>query len=189
MGNVKTTPCATTKSDVNSRPTSEENITKPIVLPKPVIRKEETQRWQLSERDIAFLCSQTGLKRKELDRSTFIFGLFSLVLGFTADEVVSWHKKFFDNNPNGRLDLDNFKKFYCHLQSEPIERLGDMCEHIFRAFDVDGNGVVEFGEFLLGFAICSRGDLRARLDYAFSCYDIGSNGYITESRVQMLIEN
>jgi len=57
-----------------------------------------------------------------------------------------------------------------------------MCDHVFRAFDVDGNGYVEFGEFLLGFAVCSHGDLRARLDYAFDCYDIDSNGYLTKGR-------
>ncbi len=104
--------------------------------------------------------------------------------GFSSDEIVRWHKKFFNDNPSGRLDRASFRKFYCLLRNEPPERLNDMCDHVFRAFDVDGNGFVEFGEFLLGFAICSRGDLRARLAYAFECYDIDSNGYLTEGRIK-----
>ena len=68
------------------------------------------------------------------------------------------------------------------LRDEPPERLNDICDHVFRAFDVDGNGFVEFGEFLLGFAICSRGNLQSRLDYAFECYDIDKNGYLTLGR-------
>jgi neurocalcin delta len=104
-----------------------------------------------------------------------------LNLGFSSEEIINWHGKFFHDNPHGRLDRNGFRKFYCLLRNEPPERLNEMCDHIFRAFDVDGNGYVEFGEFLLGFAICSRGDLRARLDYAFTCYDVDSNGYLTES--------
>ncbi|CAF4780628.1 unnamed protein product, partial [Rotaria magnacalcarata] len=32
-------------------------------------------------------------------------------------------------------------------------------------------------------AISSRGDLRSRLDYAFECYDLDSNGYLTEGEI------
>jgi len=103
-------------------------------------------------------------------------------IGLSHDEIISWHGKFFRDNPDGRLDRIGFRKFYRLLRNEPPERLNDMCDHVFRAFDVDGNGYVEFGEFLLGFAICSRGDLKSRLNYAFECYDLDSNGYLTEGR-------
>lgn len=103
-------------------------------------------------------------------------------LDLPPDQIVRLHKKFFRDNPGGRLDLEGFRRFYCILRNEPIERLGSMCEHIFRAFDIDGNGHVEFSEFLLGFAICSKGDLKQRLNYAFECYDINSNGYLTQGK-------
>ncbi len=103
-------------------------------------------------------------------------------IGLSPSEVIDWHKKFFKDNPDGRLDRVGFRKFYRLLRNDPSDRINGMCDHVFRAFDADGNGYVEFGEFLLGFAICSRGDLRSRLDYAFQCYDIDSNGYITESK-------
>ncbi|CAF3853880.1 unnamed protein product [Rotaria sp. Silwood2] len=108
-------------------------------------------------------------------------------IGLSSDEIINWHKKFFDENPDGRLDRAQFRKFYRILRNEAPDRLNDMCDHIFRAFDVDGNGYVEFGEFLLGFAICSRGDLRSRLDYAFECYDLDSNGYITEDEIEPVL--
>lgn len=103
-------------------------------------------------------------------------------LGLPADEIRTWHDKFFHDNPDGRLDRDEFRRLFRLLRQESPDRLQNICDHVFRAFDVDGNGYVEFGEFLLGFAICSRGDLRSRLDYAFECYDLDSNGYITEGK-------
>ncbi|CAF2719028.1 unnamed protein product [Rotaria sp. Silwood2] len=123
-------------------------------------------KWALSERDIKFLCSQTGLSQ---------------------DEIRTWHEKFFHDNPDGRLDRAEFRNFFRLLRQESPDRLENICDHVFRAFDVDGNGYVEFGEFLLGFAICSRGDLRSRLDYAFECYDLDSNGYITEDEIEPVL--
>ena len=107
---------------------------------------------------------------------------FRSLLGLTPDEIRTWHDKFFYDNPDGRLDKTEFRRLFRLLRQEPPERLENICDHVFRAFDVDGNGYVEFGEFLLGFAICSRGDLRSRFDSAFECYALDSNGYITEGR-------
>lgn len=112
--------------------------------------------------------------------------MFILRKGLTEAEIRNWHDKFFHDNPDGRLDRSEFRKLFRLLREEPPERLEDICDHVFRAFDVDGNGFVEFGEFLLGFAICSRGDLRSRLDYAFECYDLDSNGFITEGKLDRI---
>ena len=110
--------------------------------------------------------------------------IFFFCKGLSSDEIHAWHEKFFTDNPDGRLDRTEFRQLFRLLRQEPPERLDHICDHVFRAFDVDCNGYVEFGEFLLGFAICSRGDLRSRLDYAFECYDLDSNGYITEGKIQ-----
>lgn len=109
---------------------------------------------------------------------------YRFLQGLSSDEVHQWHAEFFRDNPSGRLDHASFRRLFRILRNESPERLNDISDHVFRAFDVDGNGWIEFGEFLLGFAICSHGDLRARLDYAFECYDIDSNGFLTEGRTR-----
>ncbi|CAF1016731.1 unnamed protein product [Rotaria magnacalcarata] len=158
MGNTKSVPSAENMTTSHER-TSDGSIIESVE--SFTINKKQKQS-ELSDRDIQFLSSQTGLP---------------------ADEVLEWHHKFFQDNPDGRLDRVQFGKFYRLLRNEPPERLNLISDHIFRAFDVDGNGYVEFGEFLLGFAISSRGDLRSRLDYAFECYDLDSNGYLTEGEI------
>ncbi|CAF1161754.1 unnamed protein product [Adineta steineri] len=163
MGNTKSasnmSQCA-----IKNRRRSQKSVSEPITL--TVVDQEQPSRWQLSERDLAFLSTQTG---------------------FSSEEILRWHKKFFHDNPDGRLDCVAFRQFYRLLRNETPERLNDMCDHIFRAFDVDGNGYVEFGEFLLGFAISSHGDLRSRLNYAFECYDLDSNGYLTEDEIEPVL--
>ncbi len=117
--------------------------------------------------------------------SNYSIDLISFSKGLSSDEIYTWHERFFHDNPDGRLDRTEFRKLFRLLRQEPPERLENICDHVFRAFDVDCNGYVEFGEFLLGFAICSHGDLRSRLDYAFECYDLDSNGYITEGKIYL----
>ncbi|CAF0815432.1 unnamed protein product [Rotaria sordida] len=162
MGNTKSSSNRIGISIINQK-RSQPSVNKHQNLPEP---DDPRSKWALSERDINFLSSQTGLSQ---------------------DEIRIWHEKFFHDNPDGRLDRNEFRKLYRLLRQECPERVDNMCDHVFRAFDVDGNGYVEFGEFLLGFAICSRGDLRSRLDYAFECYDLDSNGYITEDEIEPVL--
>ena len=57
----------------------------------------------------------------------------------------------------------------------------------FLAFDDDNNGFLTFNEFLIGYAVTSKGDLGPKLQYAFELYDADNNGYLTPNEVQEVL--
>ena len=74
---------------------------------------------KLTSKDIKHLSGQTGLSKDEISK---IFDQFNA------------------NNPDGRLDRNEFVTLYSRLRPEPADRLDEISHFVFSAFDTDGNG-------------------------------------------------
>ena len=61
------------------------------------------------------------------------------------------------------------------------------CEHVFRTFDQDNSGKIDFKEFLLAINITSAGKPEEKLQWAFQMYDINSDGTIERSEMVEII--
>ncbi len=44
-----------------------------------------------------------------------------------------------------------------------------------------------FNEFLIGYAITSKGDLKQKLEYAFELYDADNNGILTANEINEVV--
>ncbi|CAF0713663.1 unnamed protein product [Brachionus calyciflorus] len=121
---------------------------------------------KLTDRDLDFLSGQTGQSKSDIKA---IF-----------DE-------FMRNNPDGKLDKQEFVRLYSKLRPEQPESLDEISHFVFRAFDTDHNGTIDFSEFMISYSLTTRGDLKQKLNYAFSIYDADKNGYLDREELREVI--
>lgn len=88
--------------------------------------------------------------------------------------------------PGGQLSRSKFLEVYSEFF--PNGNAEGFCEHVFRTFDTDNGGTIDFKEFLLAINITSSGKVSDKLEWAFSMYDIDGNGSIEKSEMVQIIK-
>ena len=84
---------------------------------------------------------------------------------YDEDTIQQWYKGFMVDCPEGKLSPAAFLKIYSKYF--PSGNAEEFCEHVFRTFDSDKNGFVDFREFLLAIDVTSDGILEEKLNWAF----------------------
>ena len=105
---------------------------------------------------------------------------------YDEDTINEWYKGFKQDCPDGRLDPQAFMKIYS--KCFPSGNAGEFCDHVFRTFDVDKNGFIDFKEFLLAIDVTSSGTPEQKLNWAFRWGVRGlletSNRFVTFSSLE-----
>ncbi|CAF0778241.1 unnamed protein product [Rotaria sordida] len=104
---------------------------------------------------------------------------------YTPEQIREWHASFLRDCPNGKLTstqfVDVYKKFYTEAEAEKYSY------QVFRTFDLDRSGYIDFVEFLLAVNINANGDIRDKLSLAFDIYDINGDGKIDKKEMTKVI--
>jgi Ca2+-binding EF-hand superfamily protein len=104
---------------------------------------------------------------------------------YTQEQIRQWHQAFLRDCPSGKLTSRQFtevyKKFYPEYEADKYSA------QVFRTFDADNNGYIDFIEFLLAVNVNSNGNMRDKLTLAFDIYDINGNGQIDKKEMTKVI--
>lgn len=121
---------------------------------------------ELREEDVEFLKSRTN---------------------YGEDTIREWYRSFKEDCPSGKVSRDKFAQMYKLLfnKGDP----GRFCHHVFRTFDADGNGFVDFKEFLLAVAVTSGGSVEERLRWTFRVYDVNGDGFVRADEMKKVLQS
>ena len=84
---------------------------------------------------------------------------------YDEDTIQQWFKGFMKDCPQGKLSPPMFIKIYS--KCFPGGNAEEFCSHVFRTFDSDKNGTIDFKEFLLAIDVTSSGSPEEKLNWAF----------------------
>ena len=122
------------------------------------------------------------LDKKSLEK------LQSMVHGkFSEDEIQTWYQAYRGSRHagNGQLTKEEFKEVYNKLfRGDATE----FAEHVFRTFDLNNDGQVDFSEFLLGLCVTGNSDIESKITWAFKVYDIDGDGNITWKEMKKIVQ-
>ncbi|CAF1052275.1 unnamed protein product [Brachionus calyciflorus] len=114
---------------------------------------------------------KTELNEKDLK-------FFSAQTHKSIDEIKDIFNRFMTNNSDGKLSKSEFSTLYISFRKESPELLEQITDYVFKAFDTNKNGSIDFYEFIIGYSITSASNLAAKLNYIFDLYDLNDNGVI-----------
>lgn len=100
---------------------------------------------------------------------------------FSETEIVQWYENFKKQCPNGRISKEEFQTIYSKFF--PDSDANTYAQHVFRSFDTNDDGTLDFKEYIIALHMTSTGKTTRKLEWAFSLFDVDKNGYITKSEV------
>jgi len=107
--------------------------------------------------------------------------------GMDATQVREQFDAFVAEHPNGKMKKKDFREMM--QKAMPKKDASKMEGHVFRIYDTNNDGVIDFIEFMVVFYIMSDGTPQEVLSKIFRVFDVNSDGTINKKELSRLIKD
>merc|ERR1712215_663091 len=135
---------------------------------------------------ISLVCKMGSKNGKPVLREEDIMAL-TKSSGLEEAQVKEFFDKFIVDYPNGKLKVKDFRETM--LKALPKKDANKMDKHVFRMYDNDSDGLIDFTEFMLVFHIMSDSSPEEVLVKIFRVFDVDSDGTISKKEMKKLIKD
>ncbi|XP_067279424.1 recoverin a [Pseudorasbora parva] len=106
---------------------------------------------------------------------------------YTEEELCTWYSSFLKECPSGRITKEQFEGIYASFfpDADPTA----YARHVFRSFDTNADGTLDFKEYIVALHLTSSGKTTRKLEWAFALYDVDGNGTISKNEVQEIVRS
>lgn len=104
---------------------------------------------------------------------------------YSQDELCTWYQTFLKECPTGRITKQQFENIYAKFFPDADPKA--YAQHVFRSFDANSDGTLDFKEYIVALHMTSSGKTNQKLEWAFSLYDVDGNGHISKVEVLEIV--
>jgi len=104
---------------------------------------------------------------------------------YSEAELCRWYEGFQRQCPDGRITRADFEKIYGTFF--PNSEARGYARHVFRSFDTNDDGTLDFREYIIALHLTSSGKTHLKLEWAFSLFDVDRNGEVSKAEVLEII--
>ncbi|TWW75541.1 guanylyl cyclase inhibitory protein [Takifugu rubripes] len=101
-------------------------------------------------------------------------------------ELYEWFRKFINECPSGLITLHEFQRHFC--DGTVGQESAEYAKQIFRTLDNNGDGVVDFREYVMAISMLIEGSAVEKLRWSFKLYDKDRDGGITRQEMLEIMQ-
>ncbi|XP_035253808.1 recoverin b [Anguilla rostrata] len=106
---------------------------------------------------------------------------------YSEEELCAWHNTFLKECPSGRISKEQFESIYASFFPDADPKA--YAQHVFRSFDSNSDGTLDFKEYIVALHLTSSGKTMQKLEWAFALYDVDRNGTISKNEIQEIVKS
>jgi len=105
----------------------------------------------------------------------------------SKEDVEAYKANFLQKYPDGKIDKSGFSDMM--KTGFPDQDIDKLENHIFRMYDVNNDGKIDFKEFMIVLTVISKGTPDENLEQIFRIFDVNNDGTISKKELRRLVKD